>query len=74
LEPRTKISTGPLRGATLTTFILVPGVSPMSKSRWRTLCSPRIKLILPYLPPFNSRIGVKFAFRFPTSSQPWLCS
>ena len=68
LEPRTATSTGPSMGATLTTFILVPGVSPMSSSRWRTLCSPRMKLILPYLPPLSSRIEMRFLFRLPTSS------
>ncbi len=74
LEPRTATSTGPSMGATLTTFILVPGVNPMSSSRCRTLCSPRMKLILPYLPPLSSRIEMRFLFRLPTSSKPWLWS
>jgi hypothetical protein len=74
LEPLTQTSIGPLKGADRSTFTIVPGVSPMSKSLWRTLCPPLMKEIFAETPALTSHIETRFWFRFPTSSKPFLWS
>ena len=72
-EPRTHTSIGPFNGATLSTFMGVPGVRPMSKSLWRTLCSPLMKEIFAMVSALRLHIEIKFCWRLPTSSKPFLC-